>query len=97
MGRKVSQFPEIIMRTSPLGERPHLRHGHYSSSQDQDEESQQDEEILNRERWRTSSVTKQGFTVPIIHLLSLKAPQQPKKLMRIDPIATMRMRTAVLS
>ena len=39
---------------------------------------------------------KAGLTVPIIQRLSLKAPQQPKKLIRIEPTATMSMRIAVL-
>ena len=31
-----------------------------------------------------------------MHLLSLKAPQQPKKVTIMDPMATMRIRMAVL-
>ena len=95
----------------------YLRHGHYCSGQNQDQQSEEDEEILKREISLVGLITrarkakKKNFlcpfpllylplgrlTVPIMHLLSLNAPQQPKKLIRIDPTATIRIRTAVLS
>ena len=73
----------------------HLRHGHDGPGQSQDQQQQHEHEILNINIWN-DPIYPLELTVPSMQRLSLYAPQHPKKVTRMEPMAAMRRRAAVV-